>query len=171
MRIQFPLPAVGLLMAAVSCSAPTGPPLTPAHPAELPARRALVYVYRPPSLLAGSKRCNVTMNDAVTGGLGPGQYTCVIVKAGHTRFEGSDTDASFVTVILEPGHEYFIKETWLFDQTGLHSRLQHIPKVRALREMAGFTYVESPPVVESKTPEEKGDHSEEEVRALPAEHR
>jgi hypothetical protein len=171
MRMRVARLATGLLIAAASCAAPTGPPVEPAHPGELPARRALVYVYRPASLIAGAERCNVRMNNAVAGGLGPGQYTYAMVKPGHTRFEGSDTDASFVTVILEPGHEYFIRETWLFDQTGLHSRLQHIPKVRALREMARCTYVESPPVVEKKKPEEKGDRSAEKVRALPAEHR
>lgn len=171
MRILLALCLAGLAVVAVACAGPVGPPIEPAHPEQVPPHRALVYVYRPPSLLAGSERCNVRMNDAVAGGLRPGQYTYLVVKPGHTRFQGSDNEASFVTVILEPEHEYFIRETWLFDQTGLHSRLQHFPRVKALREMARCTYVESPPVVEKKKPEEKGAHSAEKVRALPAEHR
>ncbi len=153
MKIRLGIRAAGLLVVAASCRGPSGPPVEPAHPAKRPADRAVVYVYRPTSLLPGSERCNVKMNESVAGGLGPGQYTYVIVKPGHTRFEGSDTEAAFVTVNLEPGREYFIRETWLFDRTGLHSRLQHIPKVRALREMTRCTYIEAPAVVEKKQPE------------------
>lgn len=41
---------------------------------EVPAGKAVVYLYRPPSI-ATAGLCNVALNDEVIGALNPGQYT------------------------------------------------------------------------------------------------
>lgn len=110
--------------------------------------KALVYVYRPPSILGDSALCNLVVNDELVGGLRPGQYTFRFLPPGKTRFEIAGTSPAFVTVNLRENHQYFIRQTWRLRGTGFHPRVDDMTRIKAEPDLKLCSYIETPKEIE-----------------------
>jgi len=121
---------------------------------DVPDGKAVVYLYRPPSVLGTVDVCNMEINGEMIGALDAARYSQVFVEPGQTRFETTGDFRAFVTVNLEEDKEYFIRQTWLFHQTGLRPRLENMTRIKAETELATCTFVEAPPIIDPPDNEE-----------------
>ena len=121
---------------------------------EIPAGRAVLQIFRLPSVLEDVPECNMRVGQLTVGGLQPGTYTTVFAEAGKTRVETVDTAPAFVTLYLEAGETVFVRQGWHLRGEGLQPVLEHLPAARAEDEIRRCRYVESPDLVIS--PEDEG---------------
>jgi hypothetical protein len=134
-------------MATVSCSKDPVPEFRFVTLDSIPAGKAIVYVYRPASVVGDFDSCNMNIQNELLGALGPGQYTYLFVDPGKTRFETTGEFRALVTVNLKPGQESFIRQTWVFDAQGYRPQLEHMTRIRASEQLSLCRYVETPPIV------------------------
>ena len=122
---------------------------------KVPAGKAVIYLYRPPSI-ATAELCNVELNDEVVGALHPGQYTVCFVSPGKTRIEASKPYGSFVTVYVKTNKQYFIRQKWVFRSKGFIPVIEDMTEIKAQTEIARCFFVKAPPVVDMTDREEDG---------------
>jgi hypothetical protein len=122
---------------------------------EVPAGKAVVYLYRPPSITK-AELCNMELNDEVVGALHPGQYTVCFVSAGKTRIEASEPYGAFVTVYVKANKQYFIRQKWVFRSKGFIPLIEDMTEIKAQTEIARCLFVKAPPVVDMTDREEDG---------------
>lgn len=120
---------------------------------EVPAGKAVVYLYRLPSITSVGL-CNVELNDEVIGALHPGQYTVCFVSPGKTRIEAAEPYGAFVTVNVSANNRYFIRQKWVFSSTGFSPVLEHLTEIKALTEIGRCLFVKTPPMVDMIDSEE-----------------
>jgi hypothetical protein len=142
-----------LALVAVSCAPPPTGDFRFLESGDVPEGKAVVYLYRPPSLLGTIDVCNMEINGDVVGALDAAHYTHVFVDPGKTRFQTTGSFQAFVTVNLREGGEYFIRQTWVFHQTGLRPKLEHMTRIAAEPELVTCSLVEAPPIID--TPDEE----------------
>ena len=159
--MKFPrhsLSAVVLLVVLSACAPKIAGDFRLLNQDEVPDETAIVYLFRPPSVIDESAICNTMVGEVLVGGLKPGDYTVVFAQPGKTRFETVGTAPAFVTVNLNAESEYFIRQAWHFRGGGAQPALDHLPKVKAKNEIQWCSFVESPsPALE---PEEEQDEEE-----------
>ena len=159
-RLRIFLFAIVFPVAQVSCvSEPTGE-FRFLSSDNVPPGKAVVYVYRPPSLLGTVGVCNMNLDSELFGALDAAQYTHLFIEPGITRFETAGTFHAFVTVNLKLGGEYFIKQTWVLSPAGFRPRIENMTKIKAETDLRRCTFVEKPPVLE-----EVEEHTEKEKDA------
>jgi hypothetical protein len=122
---------------------------------EVPASKAVVYLYRPASITTVGL-CNVELNDEVVGALHPGQYTVCFVSPGKTRIEASKPYGAFVTVYVKANKQYFIRQKWVFRSKGFSPVIEHMTKIKAQTEIGRCWFVKTPQVVDMTDSEENG---------------
>jgi hypothetical protein len=122
---------------------------------EVPAGKAVVYLYRPPSI-ATAGLCNMELNDEVVGALQPGQYTVCFVSPGKTRIEASKPYGAFVNVNVKANSQYFIRQTWVFRSKGFSPVIEHMTEIKAQTEISRCLFVKTPHVVDMTDSEEDG---------------
>jgi hypothetical protein len=122
---------------------------------EVPAGKAVVYLYRPPSISTAGL-CNVELNDEVVGALQPGQYTVCFVSPGKTRIEAAKPYGSFVTVYVKANKQYFIRQKWVFRSKGFIPVIEDMTEIKAQTEIARCLFVKAPHVVDMTDREEDG---------------
>jgi hypothetical protein len=122
---------------------------------EVPAGKAVVYLYRPPSI-ATAGLCNVELNDKVVGALQPGQYTVCFVSPGKTRIEASKPYGAFVTVYVKANKQYFIRQKWVFRSKGFIPVIEDMTEIKAQTEIDRCSFVKAPHVVDMTDSEENG---------------
>lgn len=122
---------------------------------DVPAGKAVFYLYRPPSI-ATFGLCNVAFNDEVVGALQPGQYTVYFVSPGKTRVEASKPYGAFVTVNVKANKQYFIRQKWVFKSKGFSPVIEHMTEIKAQNEIGRCLFVKTPHVVDMTDGEENG---------------
>ena len=142
--------ALGVVVGLASCAPRPAGDFELVGRQEIPDGTAVVYLYRPLSVLGGSGGCNITLGDEVIGALEAGRYTRRFLSPGKTRFEAAGGWVAFVTVNLQAGGEYFIRQRWLLGATGFEVRLDHMTRIRALPELETCSYVEAPTLLEEE---------------------
>ena len=147
-RLQIFLFAILFLAAQVSCVPEPAGEFRFLSGDDVPRGKAVVYVYRPPSLLGTVGVCNMNLDSELIGALDAAQYTHLFIGPGKTRFETTGTFQAFVTVNLKVGGEYFIKQTWVLGPAGFRPRIENMTKLKAEIEMRRCTFVERPTVLE-----------------------
>ncbi len=147
-RLQIFLFAIVFLAAQVSCVPEPAGEFRFLSSDDVPRGKAVVYVYRPPSLLGSVGVCNMNLDSELIGALDAAQYTHLFIEPGKTRFETTGTFHAFVTVNLKVGGEYFIKQTWVLGPAGFRPRIEHMTKLKAENDLRRCTFVERPKVLE-----------------------
>jgi hypothetical protein len=122
---------------------------------EVPAGKAVVYLYRPASI-ATVGLCNVELNDEVVGALHSGLYTVCFVSPGKTRIEASKPFDAFVTVDVRANKQYFIRQKWIFRSMGFSPVIEHMTEIKAQTEIGRCWFVKTPQVVDMTDSEENG---------------
>jgi hypothetical protein len=107
MRFSFVLPAL-LLIGATGCAS-LGEPYRPVD--TIPAGKALVYIYRPPSLGGAAISYTVHAGQTPVGKLPNGGYRSYLADPGETEFWAKTESRSSVTEVLEAGKTYYLKGT------------------------------------------------------------
>jgi hypothetical protein len=120
---------------------------------EVPAGKAVVYLYRPPSI-ATVGLCNVELNDELVGALHPGQYTVCFVSPGKTRIEASKPYGAFVTVYVKTNKQYFIRQKWVLRSKGFIPVIEHMTEIKAQTEIGRCWFIKIPQVVDMTDSEE-----------------
>ncbi|MCP5150445.1 MAG: hypothetical protein H6983_17520 [Ectothiorhodospiraceae bacterium] len=100
--------------------APSGPALEPG-PGE-----AVVYFFRPNTLLGQGVNFTVHEGDAVLGAVAPGTYFRVVVPAGPHRFHAETWGAAAITVNLGSGETAWVETTLDGTAVGLAPRLERV---------------------------------------------
>ncbi len=149
-RLQIFLFAIVFLAAQVSCVPEPAGEFCFLSSDDVPRGKAVVYVYRPPSLLGTVGGCNMNLDSELIGALDAAQYTHLFIEPGKTRFETTGTFHAFVTVNLKVGGEYFIKQTWVLSPAGFRPRIENMTKLKAETDLRRCTFVERPPVLEEE---------------------
>jgi hypothetical protein len=126
---------------------------------EVPAGKAVVYLYRLPSI-STAELCNVELNDEMVGALHPGQYTVCFVSPGKTRIEASKPYGAFVTVNVKANSQYFIRQTWVFRSKGFSPVIEHMTEIKAQAEIGRCLFVKAPHVVDMTDNEENDGEDE-----------
>lgn len=162
MRLQIFAFAIALLTTQVSCTSEPTREFRFLTSDDIPRNKAVVYIYRPPSVFGTRGVCNMKLNSELIGALNAAQYTYLFVKPAKTRFETTGTFYAFVTVNLQAGGEYFIKQTWVLGPTGFRPQIENMTKIKAEIDLRKCTYVETPPILEEA--EEKTGQGTEEGR-------
>ena len=73
--------------------------------------KAVVYIYRPSSLVGGGVSYNVKVGETVITTLYNGGYYPYLVEPGETEFWAQTESKSSVTLDIKPGQTYYIKGT------------------------------------------------------------
>ena len=147
-RLQTFLFAIVFLAAQVSCVSEPAGVFRFLSSDDIPRGKAVVYVYRPPSLLGTVGVCNMNLGSELIGALDAAQYTHLFIEPGKTRFETTGSFRAFVTANLKVGGEYFIKQTWILNSAGFRPRIENMTKLKAGTDLRRCTFVERPPVIE-----------------------
>jgi hypothetical protein len=140
----------GVLLAA--CSPRGARDFVPPAGESTAADTATVYLYRRPGMLGGA-RCNTDLGDELLGALGPGRYTRRFVAPGTTRIVTRGGSVALLTVHLDAGEEVFVRQRWVLGPSGFEARLDHMPRIKALPEIARCSFVEHPPLIEEDAAE------------------
>ncbi|MBN1254679.1 MAG: DUF2846 domain-containing protein [Deltaproteobacteria bacterium] len=114
---------------------------------EVPTGKAVVYLYRSPSIVSVGL-CNVELNDEAVGALHPGQYTVCFVSCGKIRIETSDPYGAFITVNVKANDQYFIRQKWVLSSMGFSPVLEHLTEIKAQTEIGKCWFVKTPHVVD-----------------------
>jgi hypothetical protein len=155
MRINVGIVVFALALSQIACAPRRAGNFQLLDSDQVPEEKAIVYLYRAPSVLGTIDVCNVQIGDQTIGALDAGRYTHVFVEPGETRFESVGSFRAFVTVNTKAGVEYFIRQTWVFRGTGLQPRMENMTRIKALSEIAACFFVESPPMVEASEDEKE----------------
>jgi hypothetical protein len=115
---------------------------------KVPAGKAVVYLYRPPSITSFGL-CNVELNVEVVGALHPGQYTVCFVSPGKTRIAAAEPHRAFITVNVSAPNQYFIRQTWVLSSTGVNPVIEHMTGIKAQTEIGRCLFVKTPPVIDT----------------------
>jgi len=166
MRAVLRSAAAVLTLLLAGCAPGPNKGFRPVCREEVPAGMAVVYLYRPPSLLGTIESCNMEIGDRVVGALDAARYTHVFVAPGKVRFETVGDYRAFVTVNIRAGEEYFIRQTWVFQPAGLQPRLENMTAIKASDELQSCTYVEEPPIIEASEDEESEEEGALCIRSL-----
>ena len=150
------LVAVVTLLVLGGCQPPLAGDYRAVSRDEMPEGRAVLQIFRQPSVLEDVPACNMRVGDLTVGGLQPGTYTTVFAEAGKTRVETVDTAPAFVTLYLEAGETVFVRQGWHLRGEGLQPVLEHLPAARAEDEIRRCRFVDTPDLVIS--PEDEGEH-------------
>lgn len=78
---------------------------------EVPADKALVYIYRPSSMFGMAIHYNVRVNDKVVTDLRNGGYFPYIGSPGELVFSAKTEASSSVTLDAKAGQTYYVKGT------------------------------------------------------------
>jgi len=143
-----------VLVTLAACAQPEGTGFNDLALDEVPGGSVVVYVYRPPSVLTGSERCNMTIGDELIGALLPGQSTRVVVPAGTLRFATEGSSLAWVTARVEPASEVFIRQRWVFRLGGFQPRVDRMTRIKALAELERCVFVEEPEIFVEEGDEE-----------------
>jgi len=147
-RLQTFLFAIVILAPQVSCVSEPAGVFRFLSSDDIPRGKAVVYVYRPPSLLGTVGVCNMNIGSELIGALDAAQYTHLFIEPGKTRFETTGSFRAFVTVNLKADGQYFIKQTWILSPAGFRPRIENMTKVKAETDLSRCTFVETPPLLE-----------------------
>ncbi len=150
-RLQVFLFAILFLLAQVSCGSEPAVEFRFLSSDDVPPGKAVVYVYRPPSLLGTVGVCNMNVGSELIGSLDAAHYTHLFVEPGKSRIETVGSFHAFVTVNLKAGGEYFIRQTWVLSPAGYRPRIDNMTKVKAESDLRRCTFVERPPAHEERT--------------------
>ena len=76
---------------------------------EIPPGRALVYLYRPGSLLGGGPAYDVAVGDERIAALAPGGYIPYFARPGRAEFWAHTQAIGVLTAELEAGKVYYLR--------------------------------------------------------------
>ena len=130
---------VGLLFLA-GCAA-SGAKFTPID--AIPEGKALVYIYRPNSLMGGAIRYHVAVGDEQIVYLVRGGYYPYLADPGETTFWARTEARADVTEVLEPGETYYLQGGVGIGVAVGRPRLAFVDAERGAREVAAC--VQLPP--------------------------
>jgi hypothetical protein len=116
--------ALGMLAALAGCAS-LGPPFQPL--AAVPAGKAVVYIYRPPSFVGSAVTFKVNAGDLPVISLSNGGYFPYVTAPGRISFWAKTEAESFVIVDVEPGLEYYLKGTIGMGVFVGRPRLEQVP--------------------------------------------
>ena len=98
---------LAMVLAAVSGCVSLGPPFQPV--ASVPAGKALVYIYRPPSFVGSAVSYEVNAGQLPIVTLYNGGYFPYFTKPGRIDFWAKTEATSFCILELEAGQIYYLK--------------------------------------------------------------
>lgn len=78
--------------------------------AQLPASRSVIYVYRPYAFAGSALRPTVNCGEGPGIALSPGGYHLFVVEAGSVACEAQSIASSAVTIKVEAGQQYYVRE-------------------------------------------------------------
>jgi hypothetical protein len=159
MRAALRTAAVTAVLLVGCGRAPVGD-YEPVKESDVPQGKAVVFIYRPPSLLGTLDVCNMEIGEEVIGGLDSGRYTHLFVEPGKIRFQTDGAFEAIVTVNVREGAPVFIRQTWGFGPSGLRPRLENMTRIKAEAELASCIFVEDPPMIPEPSSDGEGEDSQ-----------
>jgi carboxyl-terminal processing protease len=79
-----------------------------------PPDAANVYVYRPGSVVGTAVTLYVYLDEVRIGALAPGTFAMLVVRPGEHKLTVRARSSAEKALVVEPGHEYFVKATPAF---------------------------------------------------------
>jgi len=103
---------------------------------EIPPGKALVYLYRPGSLLGGGPEYDVAVGDERIAALAPGGYIPYFARPGHAEFWAHTQAIGVLTAKLTAGKVYYLRGGIQSDVGTKRPSFEQVGEDIALAELA-----------------------------------